>query len=61
MKLKAQWLAVEQIVDRWRIDDEWWREKPISRAYYQILAEDGRGYTLFHDLANERWYRQGHA
>src|SRR5947208_888783 len=29
-------LAVEEIVEIWRIDDEWWRKHPISRMYYRL-------------------------
>jgi hypothetical protein len=45
-------------VDRWRVDDEWWREKPLSRLYFECLLEDGRRITVFHDLITSKWYRQ---
>jgi hypothetical protein len=48
---------VLQIRERWRIDDEWWR-RPISRAYYAIVLDDGRVLTLYHDLLEEAWYVQ---
>jgi hypothetical protein len=43
--------------ERWRIDDEWWRET-ISREYREIVLDDGRIVTLFHDLADGLWYAQ---
>ena len=46
------------VEDRWRIDDEWWRDQPISRMYFQCVLEDGRQETLFKDLLTGRWYRQ---
>jgi len=42
---------VERVRDRWRIDDEWWRERPIARLYYALLLEDGTFLTVYRDLA----------
>lgn len=53
-------MAVEEIRDRWRIDDEWWR-RPISRLYYQVIMKDGRMLTLFHDLVDSGWFMQSDA
>jgi hypothetical protein len=50
-------LAVAQVQDVWRIDDEWWREE-VSRLYYRLLLDDGRPVTVFHDLVRELWYEQ---
>lgn len=51
-------LEVLSIEDRWRIDDEWWRERPISRMYFQCILEGGRQETVFKDLLAGRWHRQ---
>ena len=51
--------GVVQVLDRWRIDDEWWREQ-VSRIYFQVELEDGRALTLFHDLAKDAWYAQAY-
>ncbi len=56
----GRWLQVAAPQDRWRIDDEWWRERPISRLYHKVLLEDGREITIFHDLITDSWYRQGY-
>ena len=45
------------VLDRWRIDDEWWR-KPISRLYYEVECEDGTRETIYCDLLQNAWYRQ---
>jgi hypothetical protein len=50
--------AVACIQDRWRIDDEWWRERPVSRMYYQLQLESGRVITIFHDLHGGSWCEQ---
>jgi hypothetical protein len=50
--------AVVHIQDRWRIDDEWWREQPISRLYHELLLDNGRLITVYHDLAADAWFEQ---
>jgi len=56
--LRGQRLRVLQVQDTWRIDDEWWRERPVSRVYYSLLLEDGRVITVYSDLATAGWWRQ---
>jgi len=58
VRMGRRWVRVRQVLDTWRIDDEWWREQPVSRMYHQMLLEDGATVTLFQDLLNGRWYRQ---
>ena len=48
---------VEEILDTWRIDDEWWRA-PISRRYVEVVLEGGGHVVLFEDLATGSWYLQ---
>ena len=55
----CQWRKVSEVLDIWRIDDEWWRKTPIARVYYRVVMEDDRSVTVFHDLATGTWYRQG--
>ena len=59
ISLRRQRLGVASIDDMWEIDEEWWREHPIVRRYYQVTTEDGRPMTIFRDLASGEWYRQG--
>ncbi len=51
-------LKVASVDSQWKIDEEWWREKPIVRMYYQVTTEDGRRITVFQDLVSGKWYRQ---
>jgi hypothetical protein len=46
------------IEDRWRIDDEWWRNEPVSRMYYAILFRSGQRLVIYKDLIQGKWYRQ---
>ena len=61
----AVWLAgrryaVEAVLERWRIDDEWWRERPVSRVYYRLALGDGRTVTVYCDMVNGRWAQQAY-
>ena len=42
-------VAVSAIDQVWRIAEEWWREAPLARTYYQLRLDDGRTLTCFHD------------
>ena len=50
--------AVVAVQDRWRIDDEWWREHAVSRMYYAVVLDDGAFVTLYHDLTTDAWFEQ---
>jgi hypothetical protein len=52
--------AVEAVLQLWRIDDEWWRERPVSRLYYSLLLEDGRTVTVYRDEVSGTWARQAY-
>ena len=56
--LRRQRLGVTSVEDRWEIQEEWWRAKPIVRTYYRVATEDGRRITLFRDRVDGAWYRQ---
>jgi len=51
-------LVVTSINDLWQVDDEWWRERPISRRYYQITTQNEQRLTIFRDQLNAQWYWQ---
>ena len=50
--------TIVSIQDRWRIDDEWWREHAISRLYYALVLDDGTLLTVYHDLQVDAWFEQ---
>jgi hypothetical protein len=54
-------LAVEAVQETWRIDDEWWRQRPVSRVYYQLGLVDGRMVVVYEDVTQGRWYVQRYA
>ena len=52
--------GVEAVLERWRIDDEWWRQRPVSRLYYRLALADGRVVTVYQDLMSGRWAKQAY-
>lgn len=60
LHVSGQRIAVESVLDVWRVEDEWWRERPVSRMYYRVLLEDGRVVDLYRALGSGRWYRQSY-
>jgi hypothetical protein len=48
---------VAVVRERWRIDDEWWRQA-ISRDYLTVVLDDGKVLTIYHDLLIDEWYVQ---
>jgi hypothetical protein len=59
----AVWLsgrryAVEAVLETWRIDDEWWRQRPVSRVYYQLGLVDGPMVVVYEDVVQGHWYVQ---
>ena len=58
--LQGRYLCVVQVQDTWRIDDEWWRERPVSRLYFEVALEDGRTVTVYEDLVSGRWAMQSY-
>ena len=53
---KASCARSHAVQDRWRIDDEWWRETPVSRMYYQLQLEGDRVVTVYQDLVRGAWW-----
>ena len=58
IKLNGRWINVLSIEDRWRIDDEWWRDQPINRMYFSCNLYGEVIITFYHDLTNQLWYLQ---
>lgn len=61
LHLSGRRIAVESVVEMWRIDDEWWREKPVSRLYWRVVLEEGRIVDVYRDLAGGKWFKQAYA
>ena len=53
-----RWRPVEQVVDRWEVDTEWWTSGPVNRSYWQLALTDGGLLTVYRDLDTGQWFRQ---
>ena len=49
---------VAAIVDKWRLDDEWWRREPVSRLYYDVLLASGERLVIYRDILKGAWFKQ---
>jgi hypothetical protein len=43
------------VCNRWRIDDEWWRE-PVARTYWKLVSRDGLLCTVYLDELRGTWH-----
>ncbi len=57
VRIKKRPVLVRDVVNMWRIDEEWWR-RPVSRLYFQLEMDNGARITVFRDLLGGSWYRQ---
>jgi len=58
VRLGRIWTPVLAVYDRWRLDDEWWRDRPVRREYWRLALAGGREATIYHDIVLDRWMRQ---
>jgi hypothetical protein len=52
------WQDVSLVRRPWRIDQHWWRERPVRRTYFEVMAADGPTLTIYHDHVSGEWFRQ---
>jgi hypothetical protein len=53
--------AVEQIRERWIVEEGWWTDVPVRRAYAELVLADGGLAVVFEDLAGGGWHRHASA
>ena len=58
VRINQKWRRVLSIDDLCNVDEEWWRDRPIRRMYYQVTVEVVGSVTVFCDLVDGLWYRQ---
>ena len=49
-------VRVEAVREDWVVEDGWWTGRPVRRRYFELVLEDGRNVTVFHDLVRRRWF-----
>jgi hypothetical protein len=55
--LPLRYRRVVEVLESWRIDDEWWRT-PLHRRYVDVVLEGGGHVVVFEDLSTGAWYVQ---
>ena len=58
VRLRGRWFQISLVRDHYRTEDRWWTAEPVSRAYYELLLEDGRVMTVFRDENRGEWWEQ---
>jgi hypothetical protein len=48
---------VQVVLDRWRVDEAWWRGR-VWREYFRLITATGLLVEVFHDLTAGAWYVQ---
>ena len=48
---------VDQIRERWVVEEGWWTDAPVRRAYAELVLADGGLAVVFEDLAGGGWHR----
>ena len=48
---------VEQVRERWVVEEGWWTDAPVRRAYVELVLADGGLAVVFEDLAGGGWHR----
>src|SRR5438270_13921849 len=50
----AGWQPVTRVLNRWRIDCDWWRD-PVSREYWRVLMGDVLALECFFNRVYGGW------
>ena len=48
---------VETIRERWIVEEGWWTDEPVRRAYVEAVLTTGALEIVFHDLRRGGWHR----
>ena len=51
----AGWQPVSRVLNRWRIDCDWWRA-PVSREYWRVLLADELAIECYCDRLTGEWF-----
>ena len=51
----AGWQSVTRVLNRWRIDCDWWRS-PVSREYWRLLIDDDLALECYCNRASAQWF-----
>jgi hypothetical protein len=49
--------TVTAIVERWRVDESWWKRR-VWREYFTLTTHSGLLVLIYHDVRNDTWRLQ---
>jgi hypothetical protein len=49
---------VVAVRDSWRVQDRWWTDEPVDRAYFDVVIEPGRVALIYREASGE-WFVHG--
>jgi hypothetical protein len=52
---------VDQVRERWVVEEGWWTDAPVRRCYVELVLADGGLAVVFEDLARGGWHRHATA
>ena len=55
LRSAAGWQLVTRVLDRWRIDCDWWRRR-VSREYWRLLVDDDLALECYCDRLTDHWF-----
>ena len=58
VQLGRRRLRVKQLVDRWLVEEGWWRKQNTCRLYFRVVLDDFRDLVVYRDLDSGQWWRQ---
>jgi hypothetical protein len=50
--LEGRWEGVQELCNRWRVQEEWWRRERY-RDYFRLITDSGRLCLVFRDLLGD--------
>ena len=53
----AGWQSVTRVLDRWRIDCDWWRDR-IAREYWRVLLDNELALECYRNTESDEWFVQ---
>jgi hypothetical protein len=55
---RGEWRRSSRVEEVWRVEDGWWRPRPVRRTYFRLALEDGLVVTVYLDHVDGRWWSQ---
>lgn len=49
---------VAKVVNRWRVDENWWGDEQTCREYFRLVTVSGLLVDVYRDMAGGGWYVQ---